>query len=596
MGSKDRRLSTQGEFSFDPRKELFLRGETIEARVASAKKAGPKSEEFVATELFIKGNDASIRGDAKAAMTFFKYVNELRPNDYFVMKKYAYELIRNGELALAQKHLEEIYKNSKTADEQVALILAGVYTTRELKPEAYKLYREILANNPQSEESCLYLGRLYVADKKYREVHKLMSKCEREIPQVGVFSFFRGRMEYDRGQKKEAQKYFEQSLKKDPTYYQSALGLGGLYEEKEDFDQAVKIYKSFLKVEENAFSAPVLSRLVTILFSLERNKEVIPYAEALANHESSDLNLRVRLGLLYSDEERYTDALRVFKGILDVVPDSDKILYYMGALYQQMGKFDDSIRYYHRIDFSSPLYGDAGVQVGTILSQMARDDEGFQRSRSREKFTKYIEDRVKKNPEMALELSMLLVSYYEDNFDFKKAIGILSSLKSHKNFTDSHSYYLAAIYEKDGQYLEARKLVISLIEKDPSNAHALNFLGYSYLEKNEKMDEAYELITKAVALNPEDGYIRDSLAWYYFLVGKFDLALVEALKANDLVKGDATIAKHLGIIYKRLNHYDKAEHYLTESLNNAQLPKEREDVLKLLNDVEKLRAPASSEE
>ncbi len=116
---------------------------------------------------------------------------------------------------------------------------------------------------------------------------------------------------------------------------------------------------------------------------------------------------------------------------------------------------------------------------------------------------------------------------------------------------------------------------------------------FNYLERNEKLDKAFEYISKAVSLKPEDGYIRDSLAWYFYQTGKFQEALVEAKKAIELVKGDLTITKHLGMIYQRLRAYDKAKVYLTEALKNAQVQSERDDVLKILEEVEKGRLPAS---
>lgn len=209
-------------------------------------------------------------------------------------------------------------------------------------------------------------------------------------------------------------------------------------------------------------------------------------------------------------------------------------------------------------------------------------------------FNQYIEGRVKENPEMQMELRMLQASFFEDTFQYKNAITTLASMKEHKNFTESHSYYLASILEKDGQYNEARKLVQVIVDKDPNNAHALNFLGYSYLERNEKMDKAFEYISKAVSLRPDDGYIRDSLAWYFYQTGKYQEALAEAKKAIELVKGDPTITKHLGMIYQRLRHYDKAKMYLTEALKHAHVQAEREDVLRLLDDMEKTRLPASA--
>ena len=330
------------------------------------------------------------------------------------------------------------------------------------------------------------------------------------------------------------------------------------------------------------------------MLSTEKNTDVIPYAEALNSLDGTDLNLKVRLGLLYSDIERYDDATKLFKDVLEVIPESDKVLYYLGALNQQVNKQDIAVDYFKRITPASPLFGDAGIQVGQLMGAIAKEDFVQGKTEKMASFNHFIEKRVKENPEMEIELKMLQTAFFEDTYQFKNAITTLTSVKNHKGFTESHSYYLASIFEKDGQFAEARRLVQIIVEKDPNNAHALNFLGYSYLERNEKLDVAYEYITKAVALKPDDGYIRDSLAWYYYHTGKFPEALVEAKKASELVKGDMTITKHLGMIYQRLRIYDKAKVYLTEALKNTQVQSERDDVLKLLKDVEKGRLPATA--
>jgi tetratricopeptide (TPR) repeat protein len=583
--------------NFNPTAELGIDGVDVQQMVESAIKSGGKAPEYLATDLFIKGNDASMRGDFQTAAKIFRSVAELQPEDAYIKRKLAYELIRSGELKESEKILEAVFKKSKSTDESVGLILASLYTSLDKIKEARSTYERLLVLNPDSEEACLYLSRSYVAEKLYKEAHAILANCEKRATDNPVFSFFKGRIEYDRGNKSAAKVYFEKSLKIDPNYAQAALAIGALYEEKENFLAALKVYKNFVDVEANSNNTQVLSRLVTIMFSQEKNSEVIPYAETLSSLDNADLNLKVRLGLLYSDVERYEEAAKLFKDVLESVPESDKVLYYLGALNQQTNKPADAVSYFKRITNASPLFGDAGIQIGQLMSSLARESFVQAKDKNNEKsseFNKYIDARVTESPDMLVELKMLQASFYEDTFQYKKAIETLSSMKGHKNFTESHSYYLASILEKDGQFAQARQLVQVIIDKDPNNAHALNFLGYSYLERNERLDKAFEYISKAVSLKPNDGYIRDSMAWYFYQTGKFKEALSEAKKASELVKGDPTITKHLGMIYQSLRYYDKAKIYLTEALNSAQAQSERDDVLKLLADVEKVRTPASA--
>ena len=584
---------TATKSDFGSTAEWQIKKSDLASMVEEANRVGGKARDYLATDLFLKGNDASVRGDFQTAAHIFKYVSELVPDDTYIKKKLAFELIRMGDLKGAEKHLEFVFNHSNKQDEMVGLVLGNLYSSLEKPKEAKQIYQKLLSKNPSSEEACLYLAKMYVAEKLYKDVQSLLSGCQKRNPENAVYTFFLGRVEYEKNQKNKAVEYFNQALKIDPTYVQAALASGAIYEENEKSASALKVYKQFLKHEDNRDNTQVLSKIVQLLFTLERDEEVLAYAETLMSIDSSDLNLKVRLGLLYSDLERYEDAEKLFKEVLVSVPDSDKVLYYLGALNQQIKRIPESLSYYQQIPTTSPLFGDAGLQMAQLLAAKAREDFVLGTFDSSKNFVSFIDGRLKENIESALELKMLLTSFYEDTFQYKEAIETLSSVKTHKNFTESHSYYLAAIMEKNGDYQEARTIVQNIIDKDPNNAHALNFLGYSYLERNEKMDQAYEYISKAVSLKPDDGYIRDSLAWYFYQTGKYHDALVHAKKAVELVKNDPTITKHLGMIYQRLRFYDKAKIYLTEALKHSKVEAEREDVLKILRDIEETRAPAS---
>ncbi len=92
------------------------------------------------------------------------------------------------------------------------------------------------------------------------------------------------------------------------------------------------------------------------------------------------------------------------------------------------------------------------------------------------------------------------------------------------------------------------------IRLDPNHIDALNYLGYTYSVKNINLDEALELIEKAIKLAPDRGYIRDSLGWVYFKKGRYDDALREIKKAVEMTDDDPVIYEHLGDVYLELNN------------------------------------------
>jgi Flp pilus assembly protein TadD len=83
---------------------------------------------------------------------------------------------------------------------------------------------------------------------------------------------------------------------------------------------------------------------------------------------------------------------------------------------------------------------------------------------------------------------------------------------------------------------------------NPTHADALNYLGYSYAEREVKLQEAVTLIQQALTIKPENGYYLDSLAWAYFKMGRFKEALGEMKRAVAAVPDDPVFFEHLGEI------------------------------------------------
>jgi len=106
-------------------------------------------------------------------------------------------------------------------------------------------------------------------------------------------------------------------------------------------------------------------------------------------------------------------------------------------------------------------------------------------------------------------------------------------------------YTRAMLNEKAGQYREMERLLRQLIAQDPGHAHAHNALGYHFADRNERLDEAYALIERALALAPNDAHIIDSMGWIYFRRGNLEQA-EKYLRLAHRQQPDAEISTHLG--------------------------------------------------
>jgi tetratricopeptide (TPR) repeat protein len=573
---------------------LKIASDNLAELVKNAKAAGPDQVNYFSGDMYLKASYAQINGDYHTANLIFKHLVDLVPEDYFIKKKYAVSLIRTGEIEASRPILEDIFVHSKKQDEKIGLILAGVYTTIGDSKNAIETYNHLLSINPKNEDACVFLSKSYAIDDQYDSAIKALDGCEKNNKGKGIFSYYIGKLYLEKGDKASAEKYFKKTIAVDKTFSQAVVALGLLYEDREKYNQAIDLYKGHLvKFPQDSY---VLSRIVQVMFSQEQFAEVIPYAERLSDFEQEDLNLKVKLGILYSDAKDYNKAINVFKDILRYVPASDKIQYYLGAIYQEVKDFENAITHFSSVPTSSGLYQDSVIQIATMMSSLALQEfEQKQSGKYSKSFVKYVDDKMNELPTMQVEFAVIKAGYFETVSSYGKAVKALEPIKNHDGFSENHQYYLASLYEKEERYADATKMMKAILARDPENAHAWNFLGYSLVERGEDMDQAYEYLQKAVKISPNDGYIRDSLGWYYFKKGNYNKALKELETASKLVRNDLSIQKHLAIIYTKLKNFQSAKTHVVEALKLVKHDHERAELYEVLKNLEANRIPASFE-
>lgn len=561
---------------------LALASDRLGQMVQQAK-TSESSVKFLSGDLFLKANMSLLEGDYLTASVLLKHLNELVPDDEIVQKKYAISLIRMNDLEGASVVLEKLYKNGK--DSKVALILAGVYSGLEQDDKARKTYHAILAQDPKNEDACVFLGKSYAVSKETSKAMTLLANCAKNDPKNGMYDYYIGKIHIDQGQIAKAMASFQKSYSSQPGLTQAVNALGILLEEREQVKEAVALYKKHLVTQPE--DKTVLNRIVQILFQNEMFQEVIPYAETLSDLEPENLNLKVKLGILYTDAKKYNEAIVVFKELLGLAPESDKILYYLGAIHQETNQFERSIEYFNQIPTSSGLYSDSSVQMASMLSSLAIQNPEF-----KSKFLTFVNGKAEELKDLRVEFSVIKSGYFESVGEYKDAMEAMMVVQDEKSFSTQHKYYLANLYEKEKRFNESTELIMGILEKEPKNAHAWNFLGYSMLMRGSEMDKAFEYIQTALKINPDDGYIRDSLGWYYYKKGDVKKALEELHLAYKKVPDDVEILKHLATVYKDLKEFGKAKTYFESALKNAKVHADKKDITLSLESLSE-RLPAS---
>jgi Flp pilus assembly protein TadD len=121
--------------------------------------------------------------------------------------------------------------------------------------------------------------------------------------------------------------------------------------------------------------------------------------------------------------------------------------------------------------------------------------------------------------------------------------------------------------EREGRWDEAEGDFRKALELFPDQPSVLNYLGYSYVEKRENLDEALDMIQRAVAARPFDGYIRDSLGWVYYRLGRYQEAVEEMERAVELMPIDPVVNDHLGDTYWAVGREREAQFQWSRALS-----------------------------
>jgi tetratricopeptide (TPR) repeat protein len=132
--------------------------------------------------------------------------------------------------------------------------------------------------------------------------------------------------------------------------------------------------------------------------------------------------------------------------------------------------------------------------------------------------------------------------------------------------TDGLIFDLATCREQRGDIAGAEAAVRDILEREPGNPQALNFLGYMWADHDRNLDEAVDMIQRALAADPDNGAFIDSLGWAYYRLGRLVEAREQLERAVLLTRGDPVVHEHLGDVYKDLQLKDLAKEQYKMSL------------------------------
>jgi len=223
-------------------------------------------------------------------------------------------------------------------------------------------------------------------------------------------------------------------------------------------------------------------------------------------------------------------------------------------------------------------------KITQFLAEQDREEEAL------DYFEKKINDF--KNP--STKILYDTANIYKRFKNYKKAVDYYSKVlsevdKNTSTFADI-LYRRGGSYERMGDYERADIDLLKSIEIRPDDPYALNYLAYSWLERNYKIEEAIQMLDKAYNEKENDPYITDSVGWGYYLIGDYQNAEKYLRKAVELMPDDPIVNDHYGDVLWQLNRKMQASYFWKNVLEFEDTDEEmRKDIYKkLLNGPNKI--------
>ena len=198
-------------------------------------------------------------------------------------------------------------------------------------------------------------------------------------------------------------------------------------------------------------------------------------------------------------------------------------------------------------------------------SRKKKEAQIISAQRNKKESLKFIISEYEKIEKPNKKMTFDLANFYKRSKDYKTAIKyyskVIENLDENSEIKSDILYRRGGSYERSGDYLNADKDLIESLNINPDDAYVLNYLAYSWLERDYKIEEAMEMLKTAYAAESEDPYIIDSIGWAYYLIDDYQEAEKYLKRAVEMMPYDPIVNDHYGDILWKLNRKIQARYF-----------------------------------
>jgi tetratricopeptide (TPR) repeat protein len=462
----------------------------------------------------------------------------------FLHLKLAELHLKSGKLDAALKEAEAA--NSLSPDDvNVMLLYAGILDSLERSDEAEALYNKVIKKDPTKLDAFILLSGLYVKRSRFNESLALLKGYLINNPNEPVVHYFLARAHEIMQDLGNAEISLKKAYTLDPTNENIAIDYVRILLTQKKMQMAKKVCKEILEHDsKNILARKVLGQL---LIGENKFEEALGHLEVLRTQEEDSTDTRFKIALIQIQRKRTVEAERELNIVLAKNADHHQARYYLATLLAGSGRRKEAATELLKIPQTSDIYIKSRIFAGFVYQQ-ERDLLTAEKMVTEA----YVADGK------SIEILPYLVSILREAGKLAQASEMLGKAVAENPDKERIRFDYAIILHDLKQEDEAKAQMKKVIEINPNQTEALNFLAYGFAEQGIELDRALELIRKALEIRPNNGYYLDTLGWVYYQKGDFPQAVDTLTKAVEISGSDPTILEHLGDALVKIGEHEKA--------------------------------------
>ncbi len=597
---------------------------------------------------FLQAKLAAADGKYDQALALLDKVMARSPNDPTLQYEHATILIDAGRVDRAEAELRKVVvEKPDFYDAQRLLgrmLLDRAGTDRAKIDEALVHLRAAFNRNPDDLSSGMAIAQIYISTDRPADAAKILATLLERAPDQRSINYTYAQVLTKLGRGDESRQYLERAVLLDPTFTPAVLQLIDIYQKQNEWGKAADLLKPL--IADDPMNLDLQKQQAFYYLRAGMADKAMASFKVLTEADPKDTRSKFYLAEALSDLERYPEADKIYRSLLEQAPNDPELLASFGLSQIGQQKLDEAAKAFHQMqavpDLPPNLQALANTQLAYIELQKGNYDAAIALARpilvfndkpngqainiALEAFRK----QKKYNEAIAL-LQPLVEQYGSDPFvnaryvemlvrngekdkarqaavteakfgtrntvavaeafiqaeDAPSAIELVKEALKNKPDDVDLQFALGSAYERSGDKKAAEAVFLQLLAKNPDNAAALNYLGYMWADAGVNLDRATDMLTRAVGQEPRNGAYVDSLGWVYFQKGKLDLAEKYLTDATHLLPRDSTVHEHLGDVLARRGDYVRALTLYRLALSLQPEPKDEAKLRSKIADLEK---------